>query len=869
HVLPTMPLGPGPYYVAFDWSYSTGDGPDFDPFGFNLNAVPTDLTNPSGGQNQNGRALIMVSPGDLFEFAQRSTDGIFGPGIVTITNFVFIDGGMPIPVDGCPRKFCIGRVWSLEDDCGNAAANQLQIIKTQDVTPPDVAFPNTLTILADGGICTPLVDLDLSQEITDGCSAFADLIITNDALANYGNGNGTFSASGFYSPGLYTITFVVTDECGNTTTHIIDLEVIDAQDPFAVCNPAITVQLDNNGQAQITPPNVDNGSSDNCGIVNMTLSQDMFTVNDIGQVPVTLTVEDAQGNTNSCTSIVTVLGGVTFDAGDASGGTGDMVLVPVTVSMFTDITSFSFDLNITDGSVATVVGIQDVHPDLASGFLSLVNSATNVSVSWFDITVPIGQTIADGTTIFNLKVMLAGTPGSSTPVLIDNESVSQLVGGGPASALVPALGLGGTISVLNTGTTYTISGTLNREAMCGSDPIHLVTVDLTGSASGTIPSAPGAFSFTVPENSNATITPTKNINWVNGVTVNDALLVHQHAAGFTPLSSPYKIIAADANADNQVTVFDASLIHQLSIGFIPSIPGNTSWRFVPAVPALPGNPFPVGDEFLSYTNILANIPDADFIGMKIGDVNCTASPTTGFAGGVDERAEKLSFRIDDQSITTGQDVFVTLRAEDFTNVSAYQMTLTFDQNVLQFVEAIPGQLVNLTQADFNALRVGEGLLATNWYNLSPVDLPNGYELFTLKFKALQNAATLSDLLAATEDYIVIEAVTGDGDLMGVDLTFESPTAAGEQQQSVFALYQNRPNPFGHKTAIGFSLPESTSATLTILDPAGRVLKLIEGNFTAGYHQVIVDRDDLPAKGILFYRLETPKHQAIRKMVLMD
>jgi len=872
---PIPALGPGPHYIAFDWSYvSSNSDAGFDPFGYTINGVFNQLTDGaygtfSGATMQSGRALIPVAPSQTFGFSQKSYDAFGGGATTTITNFVFIDGGMPIPVDDCPRKFCIGRVWSLEDDCGNAAANQLQIIQTQDVTPPDVAFPNTVTILAQGGICTPLVDLDLSQEITDGCSAFADLIISNDAQMNYGIGNGTFSASGFYAPGTYTITFEVTDECGNLTTHIIGLTVIDAQNPFAVCHPAITVQLDNNGQAQITPPNVDNGSSDNCGIVNMSLSQDVFSVADIGQVPVTLLVEDAQGNTNSCTSIVTVLGGVIFDAGDASGGPGDMVLVPVTVDMFTDITSFSFDMTITDGSVATVVGVQDVNPALASGFLALVNSATNVSVSWFDNLVPIGQSFANGTTIFNLKVMLTGVPGSSTPVLIDNELVSQLIGGGPSSALVPALGLAGNISVLNTGASYTIAGTLHRESLCGSDPIHLVTVDLTGSVSGNIPSAPGAFSFTVPENSNATITPTKNINWVNGVTVNDALLVHQHAAGFTPLNSPYKIIAADANKDNQVTVFDASLIHQLSIGFIPNIPGNTSWRFVPAIPALPGNPFPVGNEFLSYLNVMANIPDADFIGMKIGDVNCTASPTTGFANGVDGRAEKLNFHIADQPIVAGQDVFVTLRSKDFTNMSAYQMTLTFDQKVLQFAGVIPGELVNLSQANFNALRAGEGLLATNWYNLAPVELPDGYELFTLKFKALKDASSLSGLLAATEDYIVIEAVTGDGNLMGVDLTFESTTAAGEQLHSIFALYQNQPNPFSHKTAIGFNLPESTSATLSILDPAGRVLKLIEGDFTAGYHQVLIDRNDLPAKGILFYRLETSTHQAVRKMVLMD
>ncbi|RME07472.1 MAG: T9SS C-terminal target domain-containing protein, partial [Bacteroidetes bacterium] len=420
----------------------------------------------------------------------------------------------------------------------------------------------------------------------------------------------------------------------------------------------------------------------------------------------------------------------------------------------------------------------------------------------------------------------------------------------------------------NAGITHNINGLLMREPMCGSDPIHLVDVTMTGSATGNVNPANGSFSFTVPENAGVTITPTKNINWTNGVTVNDALLVHQHAGGFAPLGSPYKIIAADANKDNLITVFDASLIHQLSIGFIPSLPGNTSWRFVPANPPLAA-PFPVPNEFLSYANVTADILDADFIGVKVGDVNCSANPVTGFASGVDERAEKLRFSIEDQQITAGQDVYVTFASQNFTNMSGYQMTVNFDTEVLQYVEAIPGNLVNMGGANFNPLRSSEGLLATNWYNLTPVDLPDGYEMFTLHFTAMQDAATLSDLISVSEDYIVIEAVKGDGELIGVGVTFENPTATGENLTDRFALYQNRPNPFAHKTVIGFHLPTGDDATLTLTDASGKTLKVVKGYYGAGYHQVIIDRDDLPTQGVVFYRLQTSTNSAVRKMILMD
>ena len=42
--------------ITFDWDYSTPDGPAFDSFGYLLNGVYTELTDPAGATNQNGSA---------------------------------------------------------------------------------------------------------------------------------------------------------------------------------------------------------------------------------------------------------------------------------------------------------------------------------------------------------------------------------------------------------------------------------------------------------------------------------------------------------------------------------------------------------------------------------------------------------------------------------------------------------------------------------------------------------------------------------------------------------------------------------------------------------------------------------------------
>src|SRR5690606_27844271 len=129
--------------------------------------------------------------------------------------------------------------------------------------------------------------------------------------------------TGFYAPGTYNITFKAYDACGNIGIHNLVLKVLDAQNPTAICQDA-TVQLDNSGNATVQVASINNGSYDNCGIVNMYITPNMFTTADIGSNLVTLTVEDASGKTNTCPATVTVLGGVGFRAGNAAGLQGGM-----------------------------------------------------------------------------------------------------------------------------------------------------------------------------------------------------------------------------------------------------------------------------------------------------------------------------------------------------------------------------------------------------------------------------------------------------------------------------------------------------------------------------------------------------------------
>src|SRR5439155_1694620 len=81
--------------------------------------------------------------------------------------------------------------------------------------------------------------------------------------------------------------------------------VVDSVAPVAVCQD-LTVQLDATGHATITPAQVNNGSSDACGIASLSLNKTTFDCTNIGTNLVTLTVTDNSGNSATCTARVSV-----------------------------------------------------------------------------------------------------------------------------------------------------------------------------------------------------------------------------------------------------------------------------------------------------------------------------------------------------------------------------------------------------------------------------------------------------------------------------------------------------------------------------------------------------------------------------------
>ena len=298
-------------------------------------------------------------------------------------------------------------------------------------------------------------------------------------------------------------------------------------------------------------------------------------------------------------------------------------------------------------------------------------------------------------------------------------------------------------------------------------------------------------------------------------------------------------------------------------------PNNTSWRFVDAEFVFPDPTNPFSTSFPEVYTIDGLVEDeiADFVGVKIGDVNCSASPNDLVGSGDDRNADgELVLTLSDQSLIVGETYQVDFEATVFDQVQGFQFTMNFDADAIEFNDLAAGDLNNISSGNFGLHKLNEGIITASWNTLEAGQtLENGKVLFSFSLTALKGGQ-LSDLININSRFTKAEAYNQQGLL---DLSLQFVDESGTITSNKFELYQNQPNPFKDETVIGFYLPESGKAKFKVFDISGRVLKSVEGEYSKGYNEISINRSELQSSGVLYYQLESAEHIASKKMVLLD
>mgnify|MGYP003142610780 FL=1 len=246
--------------------------------GINLAAPPT-ITCPAD-------ILLNNTPGACSGIANFSDPIATDPDgdLVSVMQTQGLPSGSMFPVGTNLIEF------TATDAAGNTATCTFNVIVTNNEMPMAVCQDITIQLDASGN--ATIVASDVDGGSTDNCGV-ASISVDND----------TFDCS---NVGTNNVVLSVTDVNGNVGTCTAVVTVEDVTAPTAVCQD-ITVALDASGMVTITAAQVDGGSSDLCGIADLSIDIDTFDCTNLGTNDVILTVTDVDGNTDSCMAVVTVI----------------------------------------------------------------------------------------------------------------------------------------------------------------------------------------------------------------------------------------------------------------------------------------------------------------------------------------------------------------------------------------------------------------------------------------------------------------------------------------------------------------------------------------------------------------------------------
>ncbi len=189
--------------------------------------------------------------------------------------------------------------FTVTDAAGRTEICQFNVV----VSPPGVNIPPSFTN------CPSNINLNSGSLECGAVATFEDLETVdneNDVVTITRIDNGPSSGE-IFPLGTTTVTFEANDGVNPPVTCSFDVTVTDLQKPVARCVSEFTLYLNEEGYGLLSAGILDDGSSDNCGVVEMTLDKTRFENADAGENTVTLTVTDASGNTDTCETIVTVV----------------------------------------------------------------------------------------------------------------------------------------------------------------------------------------------------------------------------------------------------------------------------------------------------------------------------------------------------------------------------------------------------------------------------------------------------------------------------------------------------------------------------------------------------------------------------------
>ncbi len=345
------------------------------------------------------------------------------------------------------------------------------------------------------------------------------------------------------------------------------------------------------------------------------------------------------------------------------------------------------------------------------------------------------------------------------------------------------------------------------------------------------------------------ITPKKTDDLLDGISTLDLILIQQHVLGIRSLQSPYDLIAADVNGSKSITTADIVELRRALLGITDRFTNNDSWVFLPA-----RIDFAQLESPLHYENYLMVqtekplINQADFIGIKVGDIN----GDNRVAGGAKVRsAQRLNIEIIKQR-SSGNTIRYVFKA--LSDVSLTGLQLNMEGLLEQALSVNPGS-ISLSKDNYNMIN---DELLLSWNSIIPIEVSKGDILFTI-------TADRNDRLRVINSRLQSEAYNDAFERMDIN---EMYTEASIDEGSISI----HPNPFTNTTIMSLRVNTPQDISVSILDQAGRLIHNYALKDQNGLVQLEINNEgrmnSVPT-GVYFVRIQLADDLITKRIVKIE
>ncbi len=334
-----------------------------------------------------------------------------------------------------------------------------------------------------------------------------------------------------------------------------------------------------------------------------------------------------------------------------------------------------------------------------------------------------------------------------------------------------------------------------------------------------------------------------------GLSTLDLIVLQRHILGLDLLDNPYEYIAGDVNNSQHISAADIIELRKVIMGALLEFPNNDSWKMIDQSYDFDPQQSPLEQEYNQMVEIplLSGSISADFVGVKIGDVNSSWTSQSANNESVSSRTNKI--------------IPVKMEQSDEHNIS-----FILNENIATY-----GMQLKLYSAqDLSDIQINSGTFEVNASNIryinseilisiDAVELTNvsqGDELFSITSPVLIDRSAL-DLIQSTDfnpEFYLADYEIGQ-------LSLEK----FEDREDGFVLYQNEPNPWNELTTIEFFIEESQTAEISIYDLTGKRLFTSRRTYNRGLNNIIIEKSDFDYDGMTYVELtlEDGRSQTIK------